>query len=199
MRGIKMMENDYELIYLAQENNELAQEYLIAKYKYIISLIINKNIGIIKKLKLDREDIYNIGLLALIEAIKSYNSEDSTFSFYATLLINRSIVSFIKNRSSKKDLMFLNSISFDENQLNISTAILNPDKIVSSEEDYQELIEKIYQELTDLEKTIYDLLSEYSISEISKILNMEIKKIYNTISRIRDKIQKVLELNSKFP
>ena len=187
-----MMENDYELIYLAQENNELAQEYLIAKYKYIISLIINKNIGIIKKLKLDREDIYNIGLLALIEAIKSYNSEDSTFSFYATLLINRSIVSFIKNHSSKKDLMFLNSISFDENQLNISTAILNPDKIVSSEEDYQELIEKIYQELTDLEKTIYDLLSEYSISEISKILNMEIKKIYNTISRIRDKIQKVL-------
>ena len=159
MRGIKMTENDYELIYLAQENDEIAQEYLITKYKYLINLIVSKNIGIIKRLKLDREDIYNVGLLALIEAIKSYNSEDSTFSFFATVIINRNIVSFLKAQGRQKNLILSNAISLDENQLNIYSTLFNPDDIVSIEEDYQELVKKIYQELTDLEKTIYNLLT----------------------------------------
>lgn len=197
MRGIKMTENDYELIYLAQENDEIAQEYLITKYKYLINLIVSKNIGIIKRLKLDREDIYNVGLLALIEAIKSYNSEDSTFSFFATVIINRNIVSFLKAQGRQKNLILSNAISLDENQLNIYSTLFNPDDIVSFEEDYQELVKKIYQELTDLEKTIYNLLTEYTIPEISKILNMEIKKIHNTIGRIRDKTQKILANSGK--
>ena len=69
MRGIKMIENDYELVYLAQENNEIAQEYLINKYKYIINVIINKNLARITALKIERDDIFNIGLLALHQAI----------------------------------------------------------------------------------------------------------------------------------
>lgn len=198
MRGIKMIENDYEFVYLAQENDEFAQEYLINKYKYIIDILVSKHFASIRSLKIEKDDLYNIGLFGLLEAINVFNSDDSSFASFATTIINNKITTYLRRNSRKKDSIFINSVSLNDNILE-ELSLNTPDSLVTSEETYQELEQKIYKELTPLEKSIYSLITDFSAREISKILNINIKKTRNAISRIRDKTQKVLELNSKFP
>ena len=203
MRGIKMMENDYELVYLAQENNEFAQEYLVSKYKYVINIIINKNLVRVKALKLDKEDVYNIGLYALHQAIKLYNNEDDvTFVSFATILINRRINGYFKLNSRKKDTVFLNSVSLYDENINknkLLNVTFDPDSMIEKKENHRELQSKILNQLTGLEKSIYKLMTEFDADEIAQILNIDIKSVYNAITRIRNKTSKMLELNSKFP
>ena len=198
MRGIKMIENDYEFVYLAQENDEFAQEYLINKYKYIIDILVSKHFASIRSLKIEKDDLYNIGLFGLLEAINVFNSDDSSFASFATTIINNKITTYLRRNSRKKDSIFINSVSLNDNILE-ELSLNTPDSLVTSEESYQELEQKIYKELTPLEKSIYSLITDFSAREISKILNINIKKTRNAISRIRDKTQKVLELNSKLP
>ena len=196
MRGIKMMENDYELVYLAQENNEFAQEYLVSKYKYVINIIINKNLVRVKALKLDKEDVYNIGLYALHQAIKLYNNEDDvTFVSFATILINRRINGYFKLNSRKKDTVFLNSVSLYDENINknkLLNVTFDPDSMIEKKENHRELQSKILNQLTGLEKSIYKLMTEFDADEIAQILNIDIKSVYNAITRIRNKTSKVL-------
>ena len=191
MRGIKMMENDYELIYLAQENDEFAQKFLINKYKYIIDILVNKYLMSIKSLKLEKDDLYNIGLFGLIEAINGFNSDDSSFASFATTIINNKITTYLRRNSRKKDSIFINSVSLNDNILE-ELSLKTPDNLIASEESYQELEQQIYNELTALEKSVYSLLTDFSPKEISKILNINTKKARNAISRIQSKTQKVL-------
>lgn len=193
-----MIENDYEFVYLAQENDEFAQEYLINKYKYIIDILVSKHFASIRSLKIEKDDLYNIGLFGLLEAINVFNSDDSSFASFATTIINNKITTYLRRNSRKKDSIFINSVSLNDNILE-ELSLNTPDSLVTSEETYQELEQKIYKELTPLEKSIYSLITDFSAREISKILNINIKKTRNAISRIRDKTQKVLELNSKLP
>lgn len=196
MWGIKMMENDYELVYLAQENNEFAQEYLVSKYKYIINIIINKNLVRVKALKLDKEDVYNIGLYALHQAIKLYNNEDDvTFVSFATILINRRINGYFKLNSRKKDTVFLNSVSLYDENINknkLLNVTFDPDSMIEKKENHRELQSKILNQLTGLEKSIYKLMTEFDADEIAQILNIDIKSVYNAITRIRNKTSKML-------
>ena len=200
MRGIKMMENDYELIYMAQEKNEIAIEYLVNKYKYIIALVIGKNLGKMKVLRIDSADVYNLGLLSLHRAIDQFNAMDGiAFSSFATILINRSINNYFKSLNRKKDSIFLNSISIETEYENIMLdESFEPSKIVELEQ-FKEYKVQIIDALTDLEKSIYNLMSDFNSSEIAKILNISIKQVYNAKTRIKNKVQKMLELNSKFP
>ena len=180
MRGIKMMENDYELIYLAQENDEFAQNFLINKYKYIIDILVNKYLMSIKSLKLEKDDLYNIGLFGLIEAINGFNSDDSSFASFATTIINNKITTYLRRNSRKKDSIFINSVSLNDNILE-ELSLKTPDNLIASEESYQELEQQIYNELTALEKSVYSLLTDFSPKEISKILNINTKKARNAI------------------
>ena len=185
------MENDYELIYLAQENDEFAQNFLINKYKYIIDILVNKYLMSIKSLKLEKDDLYNIGLFGLIEAINGFNSDDSSFASFATTIINNKITTYLRRNSRKKDSIFINSVSLNDNILE-ELSLKTPDNLIASEESYQELEQQIYNELTALEKSVYSLLTDFSPKEISKILNINTKKARNAISRIQSKTQKVL-------
>lgn len=187
------MENDYELIYMAQEKNEIAIEYLVNKYKYIIALVIGKNLGKMKVLRIDSADVYNLGLLSLHRAIDQFNAMDGiAFSSFATILINRSINNYFKSLNRKKDSIFLNSISIETEYENIMLdESFEPSKIVELEQ-FKEYKVQIIDALTDLEKSIYNLMSDFNSSEIAKILNISIKQVYNAKTRIKNKVQKML-------
>ena len=80
--------NDYELIYLAQEENEIAKELLYKKYAKIINMLIYKKYPKIKKLNIDTKDMYSISLTALNDAINFYNqNQNATFSYFILLFL----------------------------------------------------------------------------------------------------------------
>ena len=59
-----------------------------------------------------------------------------------------------------------------------------------------EFIERIQEQLTDFERKVFNLrLKEYTFEEIADMLNKDIKSIYNTFQRIRQKIKKNIKID----
>ena len=102
------------------------------------------------------------------------------------------INNYFKSLNRRKDSIFLNSISIETEYENIMLdESFEPSKIVELEQ-FKEYKVQIIDALTDLEKSIYNLMSDFNSSEIAKILNISIKQVYNAKTRIKNKVQKML-------
>ena len=107
--------NEYELIYLAQEQNEDAREYLYNQYQPIIDIILAKNKYKIKKLNIDPKEIYNIALLALDDAINYYNADlKASFSTYATVIVRNRVNNYLREYRSNKNNYLNNTLSLED-------------------------------------------------------------------------------------
>ena len=63
-----------------------------------------------------------------------------------------------------------------------------------SNERYTTLVNDIMISLSPHEKEIFNLIKEnYSYNDISKILNLNIKQVYNSVYRIKDKVKSIIE------
>ena len=63
-----------------------------------------------------------------------------------------------------------------------------------SNERYTTLVNDIMISLSPHEKEIFNLIKEnYSYNYISKILNLNIKQVYNSVYRIKDKVKSIIE------
>ncbi len=197
--------NDYELVYLAQEQNEEAQNYLYQKYDKLIKLLISKKYNAIKILNIDIKDIHNECLNGLNDAINKYNESTTTsFVTFATVVIRKRINYYIKRRSSIKEQYYNKSLpldySYEKNPFQ-NNFINKKDPLLSMvyEEKNKELINCISKKLSTLEYEVYALLLEnFKYNDIAKILNKNPKQIDNAIQRIKNKLKTIpnlLEIN----
>ena len=70
----------------------------------------------------------------------------------------------------------------------------NPEKIVITNGYYEEIASKILVSLSPREKDVFKLcINGFSSKEISNILKLNIKTIYNTLGRIREKASSIIE------
>ena len=108
--------NDYELVFLAQENNEDAINLIYQKYKPIIVKKSKNAIVFADHHGIDINDIMQEGFIGLDEAIKNF-SQDTTASFYtfALLCIDRQILNYIRKMTGKKDQALNDAISITDN------------------------------------------------------------------------------------
>ena len=90
-----MHENDYELVFLAQEGNEDAINAIYDKYKPIIVKKSKNAIVFVSHHGIDINDIMQEGFIGLEEAIRNF-SQDTEASFYtfAMLCIDRKIMNY---------------------------------------------------------------------------------------------------------
>ena len=195
--------NDYELIYLAQEENEIAKELLYKKYAKIINMLIYKKYPKIKKLNIDTKDMYSISLTALNDAINFYNqNQNATFATYLTVVINNSINKYIKKYSSKKEQCINKALSLDfvySNQEFLNFILdykNNPDYCISNQDEIKYLTQKAQKNLSIFEYEVYLLLLQnLNYRQIAKLLGKNPKQIDNAIQRIKNKL-KLIKLSS---
>ncbi len=189
--------NDYELIYLAQEENEIAKELLYKKYAKIINMLIYKKYPKIKKLNIDTKDMYSISLTALNDAINFYNqNQNATFATYLTVVINNSINKYIKKYSSKKEQCINKALSLDfvySNQEFLNFILdykNNPDYCISNQDEIKYLTQKAQKNLSIFEYEVYLLLLQnLNYRQIAKLLGKNPKQIDNAIQRIKNKLK----------
>lgn len=201
----KVYDNDNELLYLVSENNEDANKILFEKYKPIIDLKVKKYINIVSNKGIDYNDLYQEGLIGLDEAIKGYvEKKDYKFSTFATLCIDRKICSAVRKASRKKHSMLNDSYSLDYKldedksfiDTFISTSTESTEDMLISKENNEYLIKRISEELTALEKQVFNLrLNGKTNKEIGEILNKSYKSIESAIFRIKNKIKSILKEN----
>lgn len=189
---------DDELLFLIEENEEKAFQELIERYSPKINIIISKYKERALQTGLDISDLYQEGLIGLVNAIKSYKKDKETsFKTYADLLIERQVLDAVKKHNRLKNTALNNALSLDSFSVEESTSLYNVIIDESSQPELQlineEDIKEVRETLTEFEQKVYELkLEGKTNNEISMILDKNKRSIENTIQRIKQKIKEII-------
>jgi len=190
--------NDYELVYLAQENNEYATKILHEKYKIFIYNKAKKVFNILKGKGLELDDILQEANIGFDKAIMGYNQDDKAlFYTFVNVCIDRQLKTFILKQCRDKHKILNDAVTLDADEdmdfYNFISDNITPESELFNLENTSKLYNDIKELLNDLEEIVFDLkIQGFSYKEISDILDIEIKDIYNSVERIKIKINKVL-------
>lgn len=196
-------DNDEELLYLISDNNEETQSIICKKYKPVISFYANKYSVYIEGKGLDYNDLYQEGLIGLINAIESFKEQkDIKFSTFAFLCIKRKILTAVKNANRKKHSILNESYSLDyklDDDLASFDNLLSANEggiedLLVTKENNEYINKRINESLSDFEKMVYDLrINNFTYDEIAQTLGKTQKSVERTLDRIRIKIKNILK------
>lgn len=198
--------NDNELLSLANENNEEALKILYEKYKPLINKKCNKYYKYISNKGIEISDLIQECLVGFEESIHNFNPLDNvTFYTFTNVCIDRQISTELKKLNRDKYRPLNEAIPLEtldtDNDINLIDILKdntdNPELGLLREVEYQELYNKIAENLTDLEECVFSLrLQNFNYKEIADILDKDIKSIDNAIQRIRTKIKEIYIINN---
>ena len=193
--------NDNELVYLCAENNEDAINLIVNKYKNCILMILKEYLKEYNIIGVEVADLYQEGLIGLMHAIHSYNpTRDVLFYTYANACIRTSLMSAIRQTFRQKNRILTYSYSLDkifEDSGDNFYGILKdesyePNKLLLSSEDENELINKLKSKLSKSELAIFELrLKGLSNGEIASLIDKDTKYIENSLFRIKRKYKEL--------
>ncbi len=194
---------DEELVRRAQEEGAReACEYLLHKYKNLVKAKVKSYFLV----GAEREDLIQIGLIGLWEAISDFRADRHTsFACFAKVCIQRQMISAIKAATRQKQVPLNSSVSLesspmgddddDSNLLDVisSRTDVDPESMVLSIEGEKILQQSLREQLSPFE---WQVLREYrlgkSYKEMAVGLTCKIKSIDNALSRIRRKLPQVM-------
>ena len=193
---------DEQLVRMAQEGSETAEEILIEKYK---GLVKNKA----KTYYItgaDSEDVVQEGMIGLFKAIRSFDvSKQTAFKTFADTCVNSQIISAIKKANRKRHKPLNESVSLSK-EVDDDTKDVSIGDIMQASMDNDPEALLLLQEVVDYLKT-YDggLFSRFerevwveklkgkNYIEIADVLGKSPKSIDNALQRIKKKIVAYLE------
>ena len=173
--------DDYEILYMIQENNDY-YELILEKYKPLIITICKQRLNGIKEMGYELEDLMQIANMAVYEAIKTYSEyENAKFYTYVAKCIHNKLNTELRNNSSDKKKALNTAISYDANIPGTNTPLIDilEDKTVINPYQYldiKELKDKYIYYLNSLPfevAGVYQLrLQGFNQSEIQTLLNI---------------------------
>ncbi len=191
--------SDEELIRLVKSGNKDALEYLLKRYKELVTMKISKYYIV----GAEKEDIFQEGMIGLFKAIQSFNLEkQNSFKSFANLCVERQLITAIKTSNRQKhqplnSYVSLNTSAYDEDEdtsvMDVldSNTIEDPLDTITKREYYRLVEEKINTSLSDFEKQVLHCYANgESYNKIAEKLNSSAKSIDNAIQRIRKKATK---------
>ena len=192
--------NDYEIIYCIKENNEEANELIYEKYRPFIEITAKRLASYSMNAGLEASDFIQEGMLALSNAIYTFDDQkDITFYTYARACIEKKMITLMVRNNSFKHKILNSSIPFEVNDEDGEHLIFgdiledkgsNPEEVIIDSENEKILLDKIRENLTDLENQVFDLkINGFSYKEIADILEKSPKSIDNSIQRIKIKVK----------
>ncbi len=193
---------DEELVEIARGGSDLAQEFLITKYKNFVRAKARSYFLI----GADREDIIQEGMIGLYKAIRDFRREKlSSFRAFAELCITRQIITAIKTATRQKHIplnsyVSLNKPIYDEDSdrtlLDVlkGSKITNPEDLIISREEFTAIEHKMGEILSDLEwRVLMAYLDGKSYQEIADELGRHVKSIDNALQRVKRKLERFLQ------
>ena len=183
-----MSENNNELLEKAKAGDEEATNSVILNYRDTVAAIAAKY----KNSPLEYDDIIQEGMIGLLAAIKSFNSEKGTkFTTYASRCIDNSIISALNKFKRLKDIPQENIVELDDETLSSQYGISAEDEYLAKE-SVSALTDILYEGLSRFENEVLRLhIVGCSYTEIAEKLGKNPKAIDNAIQRIRKKLNGV--------
>lgn len=193
---------DEDVVEIAKNNDNLATEYLISKYKKLVKLKARSYYLI----GADNEDIVQEGLIGLYKAIRDYDGNKLTsFRVFADICITRQIITAIKTATRQKHIPLNSYVSLnkpiyeDESDRTLLDVMpgskhTNPEELMIGREKLDAIEKRIEELLSDLElKVLIYYVDGMSYQEISEDLGRHIKSIDNALQRVKRKLDRYLE------
>lgn len=195
--------NDFELLYLAEDNSEEVNEIIYKKYEPVIKYYAKKYNNLIEGKGIDYNDLMQEGLIGLVHAINNFKKQKNIkFSTFAFICIKRKILSAVRDANRKKHSILNESYSLDyklgedEKELMEVTSNINGgiEDVLVSKEDNKIFNRMLNESLSDFEKMVYDLrINNFTYEEIAHTLGKTEKSVERALSRIREKIKIILK------
>lgn len=196
--------SDEELVDLYRQGNEQAVEYLFEKYKNLVR----------KKAKAmylaggDNDDLIQEGMIGLYKAVRDYKEErDASFFTFASMCINRQMITAVTASNRKKNIPLNSYVSFDspvsgeeDSDMKLADVLppsieQNPEKLFIDKEFANDLQKKVMESLSSFEKEVFKYYMDgKDYIEISEKMNKTPKSIDNALQRIRNKVDKIAKL-----
>ena len=194
--------SDETLIDMYRVGNETAIETLFDRYKNLVR----------KKAKAmyiaggDSDDLIQEGMIGLYKAARGYDESKGTFCSFASLCIDRQIMTAVTASNREKNVPLNNYVSFEmpayndddnENVMKLADVITpaadqNPEFIFIDNEYTRTFEEKLQKELSSLEKEVLHYHMEgKDYRQIAQILDKPAKSIDNALQRIKAKANKI--------
>ena len=188
---------------LVELASDEAKNELYKKYKYIEDILIRKYASMASYLNIDMNELISEAAYAFSDAINSYqNDKNAKLSTFISLCIDRRLQKLIKKYNSEKAKILNNtySLDYDYNEDGVTlkdlisdSSINDPLKKLAEEQEYDELLSKIKNALSDSEYEVFKLYSNgFDYQTIALITDKNSKQIDNTIQRLKHKIRDIL-------
>jgi len=190
--------DDETLIEMYRVGNEAAFEELVERYKYLVR----------KKAKAmyiaggDNDDLIQEGMLGLFKAVKDFDeTRDVTFSSFASMCVNRQIMTAVTISNRKKNSPLNSYVSFDTPlysedahsdmhyvDIMIPEREKSPEEIYIENESADSFKTKLDSVLSKYERMVFGMyLQGIDYVEIAKRLGKTPKSVDNAIQRIKNK------------
>ncbi len=189
--------SDEELLYLIRCGQDEAKDYLIDKYKRRIFNWI-KHLDY-SYLGLEQDDLMQIGLIRFWEGLDLYRDDQSaTLYTFSKMIVTQKIKTVLRQTTDKYVMKDMQVVSLDEmvsdegvlyeEIIEDDRVVYQPSKILTIKETTNEYFTKIEKSMTFVERTVSQYIYEgYDEKEISEILNIPIKSVYNAVYRSHKK------------
>lgn len=184
------MQDDKELILRIRKGDVQAVELLMEKYKGLVNKL--SRVFFIKGG--DIEDIAQEGMIALYNAVLTYNIDGNTaFTTYATSCIKNRILDCVKSSNTQKHKALSDSVPMSVlDDKNISG--LSPEEIAINAEEKDYLRAVIDEGLNPTERAILDCYFDgMSYQSIADKIGKNAKYVDNALQKIRKKLKTLLE------
>lgn len=181
--------SDEDIIGRFQAGNKEIFSELVARYMHLVRI---KACSFREIFSLEREDLYQEGLLGLYDAACSYSAGDGRASFetYAGKCINNRIVSAVRRSASRKNAPLNYAVSIDEVSEPDEQPGSDPQRLLESREELDGMLETVYTSLSSLERSALSLyLGGHKRSEIHTELGISVKTFDNAMARVRRKLR----------
>lgn len=175
--------SDEQLAVMAKNNDRQAALSLISKYICTIEARAGSFVGGVY------DDLIQEGLMGLMKAVQTFDAEKEVkFATYAiTCIRNRMISAFNKDKAS------LEEISGEDDEASGHDPADIPENIVLEKERMNEIFNKIYSALSELEWRVFQFyLSGLAYNQIALKLGVSVKTVNNAMQRVRRKLKAVL-------
>jgi RNA polymerase sporulation-specific sigma factor len=189
---------DEQLVRLAQDGDENAEEYLIRKYKDVV----RSKAHLYFMVGADSEDIVQEGMIGIFKAIRSYNkTKQASFHTFAEICINRQILTAIKRATRLKHSPLNTSVSLNKplsdtepdttlEETLSSDSNTDPEALFLLKEDMGYIEGNGAEIFSDLELTVWnEYLKGKSYLQIAESTGRTSKTIDNAIQRTKRKLE----------
>ena len=194
---------DEQLVLMAKEGSETAEEILIEKYKGLVRMKAKAYFMV----GAEPEDVVQEGMIGLVKAIRNFDSErEAGFKTFASTCINNQIIKAIRKAEREKNQPLNDAISLNDQVGDKQEGLTVGDILrasMSNEPEEMLIYEDSLNRLGELSKETFSPLETQvlrgklqgkSYQEIASELGKSPKTIDNALQRIRKKIMDFLEM-----